>query len=203
MENMNNILNSLETIKMKKDDTLNFQFDKWLIELDNIEYSSKCRTIICKNFEEWLERDRYKTFPKKKNKWLNIFKTHNNICEIKIELDINTVLNNLKSNKVLSQHYKDVYNGIRNYINNNSFNFQIPNNYMIDILKEYCLHINYFSEQEIFNILFENGYLLINSKNEIIINESILNTILLNKSKFKSENINLILDNKRKTGIEI
>ena len=74
---------------------------------------------------------------------------------------------------------------------------------MIDILKEYCLHINYFSEQEIFNILFENGYLLINSKNEIIINESILNTILLNKSKFKSENINLILDNKRKTGIEI
>jgi hypothetical protein len=53
----------------------------------------------------------------------------------------------------------------------------------MNILKEYCLHINYLNENEIFNILFENGYLLLNEKNEIIINKSILNNTFINKKE--------------------
>jgi hypothetical protein len=180
---MNTILNYFEIINKDKDKKLNFQFNEWLIELDIIDYSSKCSKIICKNFMEWLESDKYKTFPKKKNKWKNIFRTHANIYEIKIQLDVGEVLENLKFNKPIPKQYESVYNTIKNYINFNSFNCNIPNNYIMNILKEYCLHINYLNENEIFNILFENGYLLLNEKNEIIINKSILNNTFINKKE--------------------
>ena len=65
----------IDKIKTQKK-KINFDFNDWSQELNDIQYQHTCRNIVCQNFAEWVNRDRYVTFPKKEHKWKKIFKTH-------------------------------------------------------------------------------------------------------------------------------
>ncbi len=149
----------------------------------DIQYQHTCRNIVCQNFAEWVNRDRYVTFPKKEHKWKKIFKTHSNIYHIEIQLEVSHVLRNLSQNKPIPRCYRDLYLGVQRYIESIS---HLPHKDYYQKLREYCTHDDYLLPEEIFSALFERGYLYKNSHHQIIINE----TMFHSNRKFKHLNIN-------------
>ena len=70
MLSLSELVSEIENIQTEKPE-LNFDFDDWSQELNDIQYQNLCQKIVCQNFCEWVNRDRYITFPRKEKKWKN------------------------------------------------------------------------------------------------------------------------------------
>lgn len=167
MLSMSELFSEINKIKVNKN-KLNFDFNDWTQELNDIQYQSNCQKIVCQNFAEWVNRDRYITFPKKEHKWKKIFKTHSNIYHIEIQLEVSQVLKNLSENKPIPRCYRDLYLGIQRYIDSISY---LPHKDYYLKLREYCSHDDYLLPDEIYSALLNRGYLYKNNFGQVVINE--------------------------------
>lgn len=135
---------------------MDFNFNQFSIEIDNIIYNDTCEKIICNHFREWINSKKYTTFPTKKNKWLNIFKTHNNIYTIEIKLSIEEVIDNLEKNKI-PYTYRHIYKQVKDFMESKK-NFDIE--LYKPILEYHCIHIDIKSPEFILEALIKYNYLI-------------------------------------------
>ena len=172
MMSMSELESEIENIQTEKPD-LKFDFDDWSQELNDISYQNLCQQVVCQNFSEWVNRDRYITFPKKEKKWKNIFRTHSNIYHIEIQLEVSNVLRTISQKKIIPRCYRDLYLGIQNYIHSIS---HLPHKDYFHKLREYCTHDDYMLPDEIFSALFNRGFLYHNNYGHVCLNEDLFHS---------------------------
>ena len=177
MLSMSDLVSEIEIIKNEKP-RFNFDFDDWSQELNDIHYQYSCQKIVCQNFADWVNRDRYVTFPKKEQKWKKIFRTHSNIYHIEIQLEVSHVLQTLSQQKPIPRCYRDLYLGVQRYIDSIS---HLPHKEYFKKLREYCTHDDYMLPDEIYTALLDRGYLYRNSLGQVVINEKMFH----NNRRFK------------------
>lgn len=153
---------------------MSITFSDFEIELDNIVYNDKCEKIIADNFKEWINRKRYTTFPRKKNKWLQIFRTHSNIYNIEFILSIPEIINNLNKKKI-PYTYKHIYKSIQDFIDSKN-DFNIDKYHFM--LKNYATHYDIKTPEFILNSLIKHNCIFELNENDFIINNDLLITYL-------------------------